>query len=85
MSVTDEKDLDACGGKALGLDETEMKALDTQAEMLPSSSGYMAIYYSFADRLDVLVMVACAILAIGAGTTMPLMTVCSLVCPPARF
>lgn len=58
----------------LGLDEAEIKLLDSQVETLPSKAGYMAIY-RYANRFDLLVMAACALVAIVAGSTMPLMTV----------
>lgn len=75
MALDDEKD---AGGKQnsnpLGLDEAEIKLLDSQVETLPSKAGYMAIY-RYANHLDLFVIATCVLLAGIAGATMPLMTV----------
>lgn len=75
MALDEEKD---AGGKQdsnpLGLDEAEIKLLDSQVETPPSKAGYIAIY-RYANRLDLFVMAICVLLASVAGAAMPLMTV----------
>lgn len=58
----------------LGLEEAERRVLAAQIAVPPSNAGYLEIY-RYADRVDVLIMVASAVLAATAGAAMPLMMV----------
>ncbi|KND87719.1 Leptomycin B resistance protein pmd1 [Tolypocladium ophioglossoides CBS 100239] len=70
--MDDEKPNDS-NFNPLGLDEGELVRLSSQVEIPQSSSGYLDLY-RHADSVDLLVMALSAVVAAGAGATMPLMT-----------
>ncbi|GJN85078.1 GTPase-activating protein [Purpureocillium lilacinum] len=65
---------DAPKANLLGLDEDELDCLSRQLDMPKSDSGYLQIF-RYANTVDGLVMGLSAVAAVGAGATMPLMTV----------
>ncbi|UNI19826.1 hypothetical protein JDV02_005976 [Purpureocillium takamizusanense] len=74
MAPENEKTADDPKPNPLGLDEDELNCLSRQLEMPDSDSGYMQIF-CYASTTDCLVMGLSAAAAVGAGATMPLMTV----------
>ena len=77
MSSTQNGKVEEADSNPLGLDEVELKCLSSQIDLPPSKAGYLTIYRC-ANRVDVLVIAFSAVMASGAGATLPLMTVPSM-------